>query len=105
MKNIDQEQWQKSIAKDENAIILDVRTPKEWAEGIIENALLINVLDTEEFDAEIKKLDKNKNYYVYCRSGKRSSQACELLENINVNETYNLSGGILDWTGKTVSPK
>lgn len=103
MKNLTQTEWSSSITED-NTVILDVRTPNEWAEGIIENALTINIQDPQSFIEEIEKLDKNKNYYVYCRSGARSGQACQVMNSIGINETNNLSGGILEWTGKTVLP-
>lgn len=103
MKNLTQAEWSSSITK-ENTVILDVRTPNEWAEGIIENAILINILEPQSFMEEIEKLDKNKNYYIYCRSGARSGQACQVMNSIGFGETNNLSGGILEWTGKTVLP-
>lgn len=104
MKNITQTEWQELVAKDNNAVIIDVRTPRECAEGIIENALMIDFLDIILFKKSIEKLDKNKNYYVYCRSGQRSSQACQLLDNIEVNNTFNLEGGMMTWTGRIVIP-
>ncbi|NQY27927.1 MAG: rhodanese-like domain-containing protein [Flavobacteriaceae bacterium] len=103
MKNLTQADWSTSI-KEDNTVILDVRTPNEWAEGIIENAILINILEPQSFMGEIENLDKSKNYYVYCRSGARSGQACQVMNSIGINETNNLSGGILEWTGKTVLP-
>ena len=103
MKNLTQADWSTSI-KEDNTVILDVRTPNEWAEGIIENAILINILEPQSFMGEIENLDKSKNYYVYCRSGARSGQACQVMNSIGINETNNLSGGILEWTGKTVFP-
>jgi rhodanese-related sulfurtransferase len=54
---------------------------------------------------ETEKLDKNSNFYVYCRSGIRSVSACHILEQLGVNNTYNLSGGIMSWQGKLVAPK
>jgi len=103
MKNLTQAEWSSSIAEN-NTVILDVRTPNEWAEGIIKNAILINILEPQSFMGEIEKLDKSKNYYVYCRSGARSRQACQVMNSIGINEANNLSGGILEWTGKTVLP-
>lgn len=104
MRNVNQTEWLKLLANDENAVIIDARTPRECAEGIIENAIMIDFLDTKTFLTEIEKLDKNKSYYVYCRSGNRSGQACQLLERLGIENTYNLLGGILDWTEKTVIP-
>ena len=103
MKNLTQAEWSASIPE-ENTVILDVRTPNEWAEGIIENAVLINILEPQSFMGEIEKLDKSKNYYVYCRSGARSGQACQVMNSIGITEANNLIGGILEWTGQTVLP-
>ncbi|MFC2148231.1 rhodanese-like domain-containing protein, partial [Bacteroidota bacterium] len=48
------------------------------------------------------KLDKSKNYYVYCRSGQRSRQACAIMNSIGIPNAYNLMGGILEWKGDIV---
>lgn len=104
MKNINQTEWQELLAKDTNAVIIDVRTPRECAEGIIENATMIDFLDAPTFKSKIEKLDPNKNYYIYCRSGNRSGQACQILERLGIDTTFNLTGGMLSWTGKTVIP-
>ena len=103
MKNLTQAEWSTSFTED-NTVILDVRTPNEWAEGIIENAIMINILEPQSFMTSIEKLDKNKDYYIYCRSGARSGQACQVMNSIGINKTNNLTGGILEWTGKTVLP-
>jgi len=103
MKNLSQTEWSTAITT-ENAVVLDVRTPNEWAEGIIEHAILINIMEPQSFMSEIEKLDKSKNYYIYCRSGARSGQACQVMNSIGIDETNNLSGGILEWKGKTVLP-
>jgi rhodanese-related sulfurtransferase len=49
------------------------------------------------------KLEKSKNYYVYCRSGARSAKACEVMNELGIENTFNLTGGIL-WNGDLVSP-
>ncbi len=97
MNNISKTEWKELIAEDENAVILDVRAPQEWKEGIIDNALMINIREPHSFMSSIEELEKDKNYYVYCRSGVRSVQACKVLESIGIKTTYNLLGGILEW--------
>lgn len=104
MKNVNQTDWQELIKNDINAVVVDVRTKGECAEGIIKNAIMIDFLDAPTFKSEIEKLDKSKNYYVYCRSGNRSGQACQLLDGLGVNNTFNLTGGMLAWTEKTEIP-
>ncbi len=65
MEDITKDEWQELIEDDENAIILDVRAPHEWQEGIIENAIMINIQEPQSFMASIEELDKEKIYYVY----------------------------------------
>jgi rhodanese-related sulfurtransferase len=104
MENLDQKTWREKISKDKNAVIIDARTPQEWETGIIKDALLIDFLQASSFMEELNKLDKSKNYYIYCRSGNRSGQACQIADSIGCNETYNLMGGMLVWNEETVSP-
>lgn len=104
MENVTEKEWNKLIAADENAVIIDARTHKEWIEGTLENALMMDVMQPMRFEQDAKKLDEQKNYYVYCRSGQRSIRACSLLESSGIGKTYNLLGGMLGWTGKTVVP-
>lgn len=99
MKNLEQKQWVDGLQKNENAVILDVRTPEEFEEGYIKDAKLINIQNPENFMGEIEKLDNSKPYYVYCRSGRRSEMACQIMEKSGFDQTYNLIGGILEWDG------
>ena len=77
-------------------VILDVRTPEEFADGYIEGAINLDY-HAENFSDELNKLDKNKTYLVYCRSGKRSAGALNMMEELGFNEAYNMLGGIIDW--------
>ena len=95
--NLSQEEWKKKFKSDENAFLLDVRTLEEFQEGHISNAKLIDILQAENFLESIKSLDPKKNYYVYCRSGARSSQACQLMNQTGISTTYNLLGGFMEW--------
>ena len=99
MQELTQDKWKEELKKSEKAIILDVRTPQECAEGIIPNAIEIDILNPEKFMSEVEKLDKNKDYFIYCRSGNRSGQACNILEQMGFSSTYNLLGGMLEWNG------
>jgi rhodanese-related sulfurtransferase len=101
--NLTQEQWRSQLESDENAVILDVRTEDEVAEGFIPNAIHIDIYRGQGFVYEVDLLDKSKNYYVYCRSGARSSQACQIMRQLDFLNTYNLMGGIMSWEGP-VSP-
>lgn len=102
MADLSQEEWSTQLEGDHNAFILDVRTPEEVEEGYIPNATNIDIYLGEEFMSELEKLDKTKNYYVYCRSGKRSGQACSIMNSMGFANTYNLEGGFMDWEGEVV---
>ena len=104
MRNINQIEWRELLANDQSATIIDVRTPEEWSQGVLENAILLDVLQLAPFEEKAKKLSKEMNYYIYCRSGMRSTKACEILENIGIKNTFNLLGGILDWNGNKIVP-
>jgi rhodanese-related sulfurtransferase len=102
MKDIRKEDWKELVANTDNAVILDVRTPEEYAEGMQKKATSLNFLQQEEFLTGIEKLDKTKTYFVYCRSGSRSEKACQILASRGIENTYNLMGGMLDWDGEIV---
>lgn len=99
MMNLTQEQWWQQYEADENAVILDVRTPEEVAESHIPNSIAIDIYKGQGFLDEVEALDKAKSYYVYCKAGGRSNQACLLMEQLGFEKTYNLLGGITEWNG------
>jgi rhodanese-related sulfurtransferase len=82
-----------------NTVVLDVRTPQEYAEGHIPGSVLINIYD-QDFSTRISRLDKSKTYLVYCAVGGRSAKASQLLLENKVAGVYNLAGGIKEWTGE-----
>ena len=102
--NLTQEDWVSKLEADENAVILDVRTEAEVSEGIIANAINIDIHKGQDFINQIEALDKNKNYYVYCRSGMRSAKACEIMNQLGFENAFNLTGGIIEWDGEVVEP-
>lgn len=103
MADLSQEEWATKLSEDENAFILDVRAEEELEEGYIPNAQNIDIYLGQDFINELEKLDKTKNYYVYCRSGNRSGQACAIMKSIGFENSYNLAGGFMNWEGDTVS--
>ncbi|AKA35828.1 MAG: rhodanese-like domain-containing protein [Muricauda sp.] len=104
MADLTQEEWAQQLANDQNAYILDVRTPEEVEEGYIPGATNIDIYLGQEFLNKVEKLDKSKNYYVYCRSGNRSGQACALMNQLGFAKTYNLMGGFNEWEGEVAEP-
>lgn len=105
MKDLTQEQWIAQISEDKNAVIIDARRPEEWAEGIQENAEMMNIMDIASFQLKASQLNPESNFYVYCRSGVRSVKACQELEKLGLENTYNLLGGMLAWKSKVVLPQ
>jgi len=95
-KNLNPEAFKKSMSEQQEAVLLDVRTPGEVAEGMIEGAIPIDFF-ANDFQTQVNALDKNKNYFVYCRSGQRSEQACQIMDQLGFKSLINLEGGILAW--------
>lgn len=86
----------KKLTQDKSNILLDVRTPQEYAEGHLANSINLDY-QSSAFQEEIAKLDKSKSYLVYCRSGKRSAAAMEMMEKAGFKKVTNLDGGIMSW--------
>ena len=101
--NLDQNSWTESIEKSKKSVVLDVRTPEEYDEGFIANAININIYDSQFFIDEVNKLNKKDFIHVYCRSGSRSFQACEIIKQFGFENVYNLEGGIIEWQGKIIN--
>ena len=76
--------------------LIDIRTPKEHAEGHLKNSVNINFYDAS-FADDMNKLDKKKELYIYCRSGGRSGKASKQLEKMGFTKVYDLQGGIINW--------
>ncbi|MBT4826901.1 MAG: rhodanese-like domain-containing protein [Flavobacteriaceae bacterium] len=97
--DLSQEEWKHKLENDDNAFLLDVRTLEEFEEGHIPNARLLDIRQAGSFMEEIQSMDASKHYYVYCRSGARSAQACQLMGQMGMDTTYNLLGGFMEWDG------
>jgi rhodanese-related sulfurtransferase len=103
--NLSQQDWTSKLNDDTNAIILDVRTEDECADGIISSSIHIDIYKGQGFIDEVETLDKTKNYYVYCKSGGRSAQACAVMNQLGFETTYNLEGGFSNWQGEVAFPE
>lgn len=79
-----------------NFVILDVRTPEEFANEHIENAVNLDYR-SKTFNDDLNKLDKNKTYLIYCRSGRRSGISLVIMKELGFIEVYNMLGGITQW--------
>lgn len=96
VKHISVEEAKTMIDSNLELIVIDVRTPKEVAEGTIPRAINIDV-KADDFLDQIIKLDKDKTYLLSCRSGKRSAQAAGIMEENGFKYLYNMKGGYLQW--------
>lgn len=101
MADLSQEAWASQLAEDPKSVILDVRTADEVSEGIIPGAIHLDIFMGQGFLDGLEALDKSKNYYVYCRSGNRSGQACAIMHSVGFETAHNLIGGFMEWTGDT----
>jgi len=97
--DLDQIKWA-SESVETNNIILDVRTPEEFSEGYIANATNLNIYDANTFMSKIQSYNKENSYYLYCKSGARSAQACQIMSQLGFNNVHNLLGGITNWKGE-----
>ena len=77
-------------------VILDVRTPGEYKKGFIKDARLFDIF-SDNFDAELNKLDRNATYYVYCASGGRSAECAEKMQTLGFKKVFDLDGGMGSW--------
>lgn len=74
-------------------ILIDVRTRDEFLENGLEGAKNIDFY-SPSFRQEIEKLDRNKTYFIYCRSGNRSGQTLRLMQELGFTNVYNMGGGM-----------
>lgn len=86
----------KNIIKEKNTVIIDVRTRSEISEGKIKNAMEIEL--GPSIKSKFDGLDKNKKYIVYCRSGRRSVLASNMMIKMGFSNVNNLLGGYNAWS-------
>lgn len=77
----------------DNAMLIDVRTSAEFESGHLEGAVNLNYLSDDLAD-QLEKLDISKEYFIYCRTGRRSLRICIILKNLGCKYVYNLEDGI-----------
>ncbi|WHX98763.1 rhodanese-like domain-containing protein [Neobacillus sp. DY30] len=84
----------KILIDNKEVVVLDIRTPEEYQDGHIPNALLIPL---QELEKKLIDLEKDKSYLLVCRSGSRSAQASEILTSKSFSTIYNMTGGMNNW--------
>ena len=82
-----------------NFVILDVRTPQEYDPEHISGAMNVDY-SSYSFRTNLNQLDKAKTYLIYCRSGRRSGLALDVMRELGFSEVYDISGGIVAWKTK-----
>lgn len=95
-ENVKAADFKQLITNTPNSIILDDRTLAEHKQGGIDGAINIDIMGSS-FAQKVAALDKDKTYFVYCRSGNRSGSACEMMSKDGFKNLYNLSGGMMNW--------
>jgi len=103
--DLSQHEWAEKALADTNGVILDVRTEEEWEDGIIPNAVHNDIYKGQGFVYRLDEFDKTKNFYVYCKAGGRSAQACAIMKELGFANVFNLEGGIMNWDGEIVEPE
>ena len=91
--------FDKTLKQTPNPQLVDVRMSSEYVEGHLIGAILIDIKQPS-FDSLIHQLDRNRPVFVYCRVGRRSLEAANILEKNKFKVVYNLNGGIIAWKEK-----
>ena len=95
---VDSARAEELIESVDDLVVLDVRTPEEFAAGGLPGAILIDI-NNPSFTSEVSALDTDLPYLVYCRSGNRSAAAVEIMEDLGFTEIYELADGVQAWVG------
>ncbi len=98
-EKLDVATFQTKLKASPEAILVDVRTPEEFAEGNITGAQNID-FNAPDFEQKISALDKNKTYFVYCKAGTRSAKAVSKMSALGFTSLYCLDGGYMAWKEK-----
>lgn len=77
--------------------LVDVRTPMEYKQGYIKDAINIHLYD-KDFEERVEQLDKTKPVYVYCKAGGRSAEAVAIMKEKGFTSIIELDGGMDAWT-------
>ena len=95
-KNVNAQEAKVMIDKG-GVVVVDVRTPQEYSGGHLQGAILANVNDPN-FEANIKKISKDKKVIVYCAAGGRSANASGKMSSLGWKNVWNMTGGSSSWS-------
>jgi rhodanese-related sulfurtransferase len=93
LNNLEPLEFLQQIEQQPEALVIDVRTDAEVQTGMLNRAIHFNYLDYDFWD-RMEELDREKTYFVYCRSGRRSIRTCTLMKNAGFRNVFNLDGGL-----------
>ena len=96
IENIKAMEAAKILEKNPDMMVLDIRTPEEFNSGHIPKSINIDY-NAENFELEIKKLDRSKPYLMHCRSGFRSTAALDIFRKLKFYHIIHIDDGILGW--------
>ena len=100
-ENVSAQTFEKMLAETPDAVLIDVRSAGEFNGGHLPKAQNHDIL-TGAFQRKVADLDKDKAYFLYCRSGNRSGMASKILAKNGFSKVINMSRGIGSWQGKVV---
>ena len=98
VKDVTVEQAVTKMKKDPKIVVVDIRTPEEYATGHIKGAINIDMLG-KDFAEKLGKLDKDKTYLMHCKSGGRSTASIKVWDQLKFKNVLHLKAGMLGWTG------
>lgn len=93
---VDYKQFDSQLKSDSNYILVDVRTPKEYRNGHMSNAINVSYFHSW-FSDSIQKLDRNKTIYMYCQTQHRSPLASRKMKKMGFKKIVDLKGGFMKW--------
>jgi thioredoxin 1 len=93
LNNLEPKDFLESFQRHPDALLIDVRTAEEYQVDHLDGAINIDYL-SEDFWDRMEQLDRQKTYFVYCRSERRSIRSCRLMQNGGFKNIFNLSGGL-----------
>lgn len=98
-EDVDVEKAKLIMAQSKDFVLLDVRTPGEIENGKIGNAIEMDI-KSADFKSKLSKLDRDKQYIVYCHVGGRSTTAMKIMKEMGFKRVYNLMPGYKGWSKK-----
>lgn len=95
-QNLSPQEYEEAYQASDNAVLIDVRTPREFKGGHIPGAINIDIMSSS-FASEVAKLDPSASYFINCQSGGRSARACSYFAQNGFQDPVNLKGGMISW--------